>query len=228
MTTNQKNKCQVNFLGTRDYQEIYQLQKELVSRRTAGEIEDQLLIVEHPPVFTIGKSGGEDNILVSEEELEEKGIEVYEINRGGNITYHGPGQIVVYPIFDLNQYKKDLHWYLRQLEEVVIQLLAKYDIKAGRKKGLTGVWVGEEKIAAIGVAAKRWVTYHGVSFNYDLNLDHFDLIHPCGIEDKGIASLEELLSFLPTKEELHHSFIESFAQVFGFGVQLREVKKDES
>jgi len=169
----------------------------LVNRKTpeqAQETEDHLIFVEHPPVFTLGKSGKEDHLLVDQAKLEAEGISYYPVNRGGDITYHGPGQIVGYPILDLDHYFTDIHKYLRYLEEVVIATLAHYGLVAGRSEGETGVWLDAgtpfaRKICAMGVKASRWTTMHGFAFNVNTDLKHFNLIVPCGISDKAVTSL---------------------------------------
>nr|WP_306641300.1 lipoyl(octanoyl) transferase LipB [Longitalea sp. SCSIO 12813] len=199
----------VKDLGRMDYQACWDYQEELfaaaVSRKIAirnGEElplpENHLLYVEHPHVFTLGKSGEEENLLLTEQELNDQGIQYYKINRGGDITYHGPGQIVGYPIFDLDQFFTDIHRYLRTLEEAIILTLSEYQIEAGRIDGLTGVWIdgdGENprKIAALGVKCSRWVTMHGFAFNVNSQLEYFDKIIPCGIDDKAVTSMEKEL-----------------------------------
>jgi lipoyl(octanoyl) transferase len=196
-------------LGVKDYKSCWDYQEELfaesirrkIARRNGDEAplpENYLLFVEHPPVFTLGKSGDEKNLLRTSEELERDGFSYYKINRGGDITYHGPGQLVGYPILDLDQFFTDIHRYLRTLEEAMILMLADYGITAGRIDGLTGVWVGENtdnprKIAALGVKCSRWVTMHGFALNVNSNLSHFDLIVPCGIDDKAVTSMEKEL-----------------------------------
>lgn len=196
-------------LGTVDYKTCWDYQEELfaesirrkIARRNGEDAalpENHLLFVEHPPVFTLGKSGDEKNLLRSTKELAREGFSYYKINRGGDITYHGPGQLVGYPIIDLDQFFTDIHRYLRTLEEAIILMLADYGIVAGRIEGLTGVWVGENsdnprKIAALGVKCSRWVTMHGFALNVNSNLSHFDLIVPCGIDDKAVTSMEKEL-----------------------------------
>ncbi|MFW6001628.1 MAG: lipoyl(octanoyl) transferase LipB [Halanaerobium sp.] len=205
--------------GNIDYKKAYNKQLELLEKRKNNEIDDTLLLVEHPPVFTIGTSGTNDNITVSKEFLESSGIEVFETNRGGDITYHGPGQIVGYPILNLKEHTKDLHWLLRSYEEVFIRLLKKeYDINAERIKGLTGVWVGDEKITAIGVGVRHWITYHGFAFNINPNLEHFSYIIPCGILDKGVTSLKKLLGYEVEQKEAVEKVIKYFAEVFNMEV----------
>lgn len=205
--------------GNIHYKKAYNMQLELLEKRKNDEINDTLLLVEHPPVFTIGTSGTSDNITVSKDFLKKSGIDVFETNRGGDITYHGPGQIVGYPILNLKDHKKDLHWLLRSYEEVFIRLLdEKYDITAERIKGLTGVWVGDEKITAIGVGVRHWITYHGFAFNINPNLNHFSYIIPCGIQDKGVTSLEKILGYEVEEKEVMEKIIKYFAEVFNMEV----------
>ena len=199
-------KVQFQDIGTVDYGAAWDFQTELftatvdqklVNRKTpeqAQATEDHLIFVEHPPVFTLGKSGKEDHLLVDQAKLEAEGISYYPVNRGGDITYHGPGQIVGYPILDLDHYFTDIHKYLRYLEEVVIATLAHYGLVAGRSEGETGVWLDAgtpfaRKICAMGVKASRWTTMHGFAFNVNTDLKHFNLIVPCGISDKAVTSL---------------------------------------
>ncbi|MCC3144326.1 lipoyl(octanoyl) transferase LipB [Halanaerobium sp. Z-7514] len=211
-------KLNIKNLGILEHQKAYQLQLEMLKKRIANQIEDTLLIVEHPPVYTIGTSGSRENIRVSSDFLNEAGIKVYETNRGGDITYHGPGQIVIYPILNLKNHKKDLHWLLRSYEEVFIKLLKDFAIDAQRIDGLTGVWVGNEKITAIGVAVRRWVSYHGCAFNLSPNLEHFSYIVPCGITDKGVTSLEKLLGRKVETDQVIELLIKNFKEVFAMEV----------
>jgi len=197
------------------YVDALELQKRLVEQRRAGEIEDVLLLVEHPPVLTLGVrgDGGRSHILVSEAELSARHIDVFETRRGGDITYHGPGQIVGYPIIDLNPDRRDVHKYVRDIEEVLIRVAADYGITAGRIPGLTGVWVGDEKLAAIGVRIQRWVTSHGFALNHTTDLSHFNLIVPCGIADRGVTSLERL-GCTASRFEVEDRIAAHFAGVF--------------
>jgi lipoyl(octanoyl) transferase len=181
-------------LGTIDYNDALKIQHELVNKRRLGEIHDSVIIVEHPPVFTIGRSGSRKNLLVKEEYLNRRGIRVMDVDRGGDITFHSPGQLVIYPILDLKARTKDLHKYLRTLEEVAINFLQKYDVLGRRLSDATGVWVLDKKIASIGVAAKDWVTYHGLSININNDTRFFSMINPCGIKDLKITSLKEVLA----------------------------------
>ena len=182
---------EVRRLGTISYAEGLEIQKQLVEQRKAGEIPDQLLLLQHPPVITLGVKSRNDrsHIVASPEVLDSEGVEVFETGRGGDVTYHGPGQLVGYPILDLKPDRCDVHQYVRDLEEVMIRMAAAFGITATRVKGLTGAWVGDEKLAAIGVRIARWVTSHGFAFNVTTALRHFDLIVPCGITDKGVTSL---------------------------------------
>src|SRR5262245_29018390 len=185
---------EVRRLGRVPYVEALTLQRQLVEERRADAIPDVLLLVEHPPVLTLGVrgDGGRSHILATPEALTARGIEVFETGRGGDITYHGPGQIVGYPIINLKPDRCDVHRYVRDLEEVLIRAAADYGIAAGRIEGLTGVWVGDEKLAAIGVRISRWITSHGFALNHTTNLSHFDFIVPCGVADRGVTSLTKL------------------------------------
>lgn len=173
-------------LGLVDYEEAYRIQKEFVHRRKLSEIEDSIILAEHNPVFTMGRAGHIENMLKG-------GIKVLRVDRGGDITFHGPGQLVVYPIIDLRRYGSDLHKYLRSLEEVVIMLLKEYSVYGHRVTGKTGVWVGDKKIASIGIAATNWITFHGLSINVNTDLGFFSMINPCGMRDVKMTSLSEVL-----------------------------------
>ena len=185
---------EIRRLGRVDYSAALDLQVQLVEQRRADAVGDLLLLVEHPSVLTLGVrgDGGRTHIVASDEELADRHIDVFETRRGGDITYHGPGQIVGYPIIDLNPDRRDVHKYVRDIEEVLIRVAADYGFATGRVPGLTGVWAGDEKLAAIGVRIQRWVTSHGFALNHTTDLSHFDLIVPCGISDKGVTSLEKL------------------------------------
>jgi lipoyl(octanoyl) transferase len=198
------------------YAEALALQRSLVDDRREGRIGDLLLLVEHPHVLTLGVrgDGGRSHILTTDEALAAKGIEVFETGRGGDITYHGPGQIVGYPIVDLNPDRRDVHRYVRDLEEVLIRTARDYGIQAGRVEGLTGVWVDREKLAAIGVRIARWITSHGFAFNVGTDLDYFALIVPCGIADRGVTSLERLLGRRVDQREVEDRIATNFAAVF--------------
>jgi len=205
-----------------DYKKAFELQLELLNKRLNNKINDTLLLVEHPPVLTIGTSGSKDNLVVNSDYLSQKGIDIFETNRGGDITYHGPGQIVGYPILNLKEHNQDLHWLVRSYEEIFIRLLKDYDINARRISGLTGVWVGDEKITAIGVAVRHWITYHGFAFNINPNLDHFSYIIPCGIKDRGVTSLKKLLGTEVNKEKAVKKVVNYFADVFEMEVLADE------
>jgi lipoyl(octanoyl) transferase len=192
------------------------LQRALVEDRRAGRTGDVLLLVEHPHVLTLGVrgDGGRSHILVTDEALAARGIDVFETGRGGDVTYHGPGQIVGYPIMDLKPDRQDVHRYVRDLEEVLIRTAADYGVLACRMKGLTGVWVGQEKLAAIGVRIARWVTSHGFAFNVTTDLEYFSLIVPCGIADRGVTSLDRLLGRAVDRREVEDRIVSRFCEVF--------------
>jgi lipoyl(octanoyl) transferase len=198
------------------YTEALALQRSLVEERRAGRIGDTLLLLEHPHVLTLGVrgDGGRSHVLATDEALASRGIEIHETGRGGDITYHGPGQIVGYPIVDLNPDRRDVHRYVRDLETVLIRTAADYGVEAGRIEGLTGVWVGDEKLAAIGVRIARWITSHGFALNVSTDLDQFNLIVPCGIADRGVTSLARLLGRPIDMAEVEFCIIEHFANVF--------------
>ena len=202
------------------YADALALQRSLVDDRRAGRIPDTLLLVEHPHVLTLGVrgDGGRSHILATDEALASRGIEVHETGRGGDITYHGPGQIVGYPILDLNPDRRDVHRYVRDLETVLIRVAADYGIEAGRVDGLTGVWVGDEKLAAIGVRIARWITSHGFALNVTTDLDHFRLIVPCGIADRGVTSMARVLGRPVDTVEVENSIIEHFSNIFSLKV----------
>lgn len=235
ITENQLQKVQVQDMGLIDYQEAWDLQESLLRvnvglklanvKAAPHKIDTQhyLLFCEHPHVYTLGKSGSEDNLLLGEAERAEKGISYYKINRGGDITYHGPGQITGYPIFDLEKFKPDLGWYLRTMEEVMIRLLAGYGLEGGRSEGETGVWLGvgtdnPRKICAFGVRCSRWITMHGFALNVNTDLRYFDHIIPCGIDDKGVTSLAQELGRDISMTEVKNKLVQHFAELFGFGV----------
>lgn len=178
-------------LGRQPYAGVLTLQREVAKARIAGTVdEDVLILVEHEPVVTLGRSSRGAHLLASPEYLAQHGVELFEVERGGDVTFHGPGQLVGYPIIDLEQHRKDLHWYLRQVEQFLIDALATYDIEASRNPPHTGVWIGNRKIASIGVHARDWVTWHGFALNVTTDLRYFDLIVPCGIQDVQMTSLD--------------------------------------
>jgi lipoyl(octanoyl) transferase len=205
-------------LGLITYSDAYSLQQRIATARKVNAIEDVLLLCEHPPVVTLGRNGKRDNLLVSASVLRQKNIEFHETNRGGDITYHGPGQIVGYPILDLSRIKRDVHWYVRTLEEVMIRATADFGITAYRVPGKTGIWVAatpaEEKLAAIGVHLSRWVTSHGFAYNVATDLRNFDLIIPCGLTGSRATSLEKLLNRSVPLSEAKPHLIGHFAELF--------------
>jgi len=207
---------EVRRLGLVSYAEALALQRSLVEDRRAGRINDLLLLVEHPHVLTLGAKGdgGRSHILVPTDALAARGIDVHEAGRGGDVTYHGPGQIVGYPILDLNPDRRDVRRYVRDLEEVLIRVARDYGVVADRVPGLTGVWVGDEKLAAIGVRIARWITSHGFAFNLATSLEYFDLIVPCGITDRGVTSLERLLGRSVDRREVEDCIATRFCEVF--------------
>lgn len=205
----------VRRLGRVEYDHAWAIQRELVASRQAGHAPDTLLLLEHPPVITLGRSGETAHLLGSEAELERRGVALVETDRGGDITFHGPGQIVGYAIVDLAPRGRDLHRYLRDLESVLIRALAEFGIVAGRVEGLTGVWVGDAKVAAIGIRVARWVTHHGFALNVDTDLSYFDLIVPCGIADRRVTSMKALLGDAIDREDVENALACAFESVFG-------------
>lgn len=215
-------------LGIRSYKDVWDYQEKLLAANTdlkrneqAENTVNKLLFVEHKPVYTLGKNGNKQNMLITEENLAKRGIEYFEINRGGDITFHGPGQIVGYPIIDLDKFKTDLGWYLRSLEEVIILTIAEYGLKGERSKGETGVWLDtnikgkERKICAMGIKCSRWITMHGFALNVNTNLDYFNFIVPCGIVDKQVTSMQKELGreldFAEVQEKLKRNFEKVFS-----------------
>jgi lipoyl(octanoyl) transferase len=209
-------KLEIRRLGVFPYGEALAMQRALVEERRASRIPDLLLLLEHPPVITLGVrgDGGRSHILATPQQLSAAGIEIHEAGRGGDVTYHGPGQIVGYPILDLRPDRCDVHRYVRDVEEVMIRVCADYGLKAGRIPGLTGTWVGTEKIGAIGIRISRWITSHGFAFNVTTNLDHFGLIVPCGLADHGVTSLARAAGRDIAMPHVEESFIRNFAAVF--------------
>ena len=216
-------------LGIQSYQPTWDYQEQLLKSavalkteaRTAGKeaneaaTQHRFMLVEHPPVFTLGKNGNRSNVLVSDEQLKVLGIEYFHINRGGDITYHGLQQVVGYPIIDLDKFKPDLGWYLRSLEEVIIQVLAEYGIESGRVEGKTGVWIeGERKICAIGLHCSRWITSHGFALNVNNDLSIFNMIIPCGIPDKSVTCMSNELGKTIDMDELKEKCRKGFISMF--------------
>jgi len=210
----------VRRLGLVAYGAGLELQAGLVEERRSGAIGDTLLLLEHPPVITLGVKtrGKQVNIVASPEVLAAEGVSVFETGRGGDITYHGPGQLVGYPILDLRPERCDVHRYVRDIEEALILALREFDIEGGRLAGRTGVWVGpdgrEEKVAAIGVRISRWITSHGFALNVGTNLEHFQLIVPCGIADRGVTSIERLLGRAVPMNDVEDAVVRAFGRVF--------------
>ena len=210
----------IHSLGLLDYQQAFLLQDKLLEERISGEISDVLLLLEHPPTLTMGRAGDADNLLVPKADLKERGVAVYPTDRGGSITWHGPGQLVAYPIIDLAVRDRDIHNYVRNLEEAIIQTLGTFSISAGRDADHVGVWVGPEKIAAIGVKVRKWVTKHGFAINVNSDLSHFSLINPCGITDRGVTSLSGILGHEVSMAAVRREVIKAFAGVFDMSVRM--------
>lgn len=229
----------VQYLGSKDFQTMWNHQRALFDKRVNDEIPDTLLFVEHDPVFTIGRTGTEDNILDDngENQINKNVVTnvsgqtkigstpVVHIDRGGDITYHGPGQLVGYPIIKLSDYYLDLHRYLRDLEEVIIRTLSGYNLNAGREKGKTGVWIEGAKIAAIGVKVTRWVTMHGFALNVSTDLNYFERIVPCGIENCRVTSMHELTGENYSLKEVSEKVSENFQTVFGIKNKMKKSRK---
>ena len=200
----------IHDLGKLLYKKTWNYQKELLKKRSNNEINDTLILVEHEPVFTLGKNADENHILQNYPD----NIKTYQIERGGDVTYHGPGQLVGYPILDLRNYKKSISWYMRSLEQVIIDTLFDYNITANRKNGLTGVWYNNEKIAALGVRVSRWITMHGFSLNVNPDLNHYKNIIPCGIFEHGVTSMSNILNKNVEYEHVKKTIIKKFINQF--------------
>lgn len=208
----------VSRLGTIPYAEALELQAALVRQRRSGEIGDTLLLLEHPHVITLGTGTHPENILISAAEREERGVELFQAGRGGDVTYHGPGQLVGYPILDLKPDRCDLHRYLRDMEEALIRVLSDFGLGGGRKPGMTGAWVGERKLAAIGVrVSSGWITSHGFALNVSTDLGFFDSIIPCGIQEYGVGSLQSELGRPVEMAEVEAAVVNRFEEMFGRG-----------
>ena len=201
---------QILDLGQKPYKDVWNLQKKMQLERMNGDIGDVLILVEHDPVYTLGKNANPDHLLQSRD----RSIDVYNIERGGDITFHGPGQLVGYPILDLSNYKKSVSWYMRSLEQLTIDVLYEFKISANRVEGLTGVWVGDEKIAAQGVRLTKWITMHGFSININTDLSFYDGIIPCGIFNHGVTSMREILKRTQKMEKVKSLVIDKFNQIF--------------
>ena len=207
-------------LGRTRYKNAWEIQKRLVGLRSKNQIPDCLLLTEHDPVITMGRASSKSNLLCSPAELRERGVGLFEIERGGDITFHGPGQLVVYPIIDLNARARDLHRYLRDLESIVVATLSDLGLDAGIKHGLTGVWVDDHKVAAIGIAVSRWVAYHGVALNVSTDLDYYKLINPCGITQFPVGSISSLLKKKIDLQEVTDLLANNFARLFSYGTTV--------
>lgn len=222
-----ERKLVVRHLGRVEYEDGLALMQAQAKARDEGRAPDTLLLLEHPPVLTMGRAAKEGNVLLGKEELAARGIELFETNRGGDVTYHGPGQLVGYPIFDLKPDRPDVRRYVRDVEESIIRTLASYGIEAGRAPKWTGVWVGDEedpdstKICAIGVHIKRWITTHGFALNVMPDLSHFDMIVPCGISERGVGSMSHELGRLIDPDEVEKVVARQFSEVFGWPMEVR-------
>ena len=208
------NKGYIINLGLIDYQKAWDLQHLLWSKRVAGELPDLLLFLEHPHVITLGRRGNRSHLLASQEVLETMRIPIFHVERGGDVTYHGPGQMVVYPIFDLKEYGYRLIRYIGQLEEVILRVLGDFGIQGRRDPVNRGVWVDGEKIASVGVTIKRWVSFHGFSLNYETDLKYFELINPCGLEGKKMTSMAKVLKTKISRQDLVKKIDFHFKQIF--------------
>lgn len=206
--------CQLELPGVVGYEESLRLQRERVAARKAGGIADTLILLEHPPVYTLGRNAHRENLLFSPERLRRLGAEVFETDRGGDVTFHGPGQMVGYPILDLTRHRRDLAWYMHSLEEVFIRVAGEFGIQAGRTAGARGVWIGNDKLVAMGVHVSRWVTSHGFAFNVNTDLRFFDWIVPCGLHGKGVTSLQKILGRPVSMREATERVIRQFGAVF--------------
>lgn len=236
-----KKRLNIYDLGLTEYRDAWDLQRKaqqlLIKQKKASrkpsplineekQVHDMLFFVEHPHVYTLGKSGDYENLLKGLAELAQIDAEFIEIDRGGDITYHGPGQVVGYPIFDLDQHCTDIHKYLRYLEEVIIRTCADFGIKAARIDGLTGVWVDNEKICAMGIRCSRWVTMHGFALNVNTDLSYFDHIVPCGISDKAVTSMQKCLNRQINPKDVKKSIINHMSKIFGFTAKNKSIETE--
>ena len=212
-------------LGLVGYEECYRIQKDMVRRRRAGEIEDTIILAEHNEVFTIGRTGQMENVLIPNDMLFSSGLKVLKVDRGGDVTFHGPGQLVAYPIIDLRDAGKDLHSYLRDLEEAAIRFLNDYGVNAVRIKEKTGVWVSGKKIASVGVGASNWVTFHGISVNINCDLKFFSMINPCGMKDTEMTSLERIKGQEIRMADAKRCMIKHFKEILGIGDDERSYEQ---
>ncbi|MFN0124084.1 MAG: lipoyl(octanoyl) transferase LipB [Blastocatellia bacterium] len=214
--------CQFQYLGRVPYAEALALQQRLVQARKLAQIPDTLLLLEHPHVITLGRGGAQGNILLTRQLLASRGVEVFETGRGGDVTYHGPGQLVGYPILNLAPDRCDIRRYVRDLQEALMRTVADYGVTAGRRDDHIGVWVDDAKLAAIGIRVSRWVTMHGFALNAATDLDYFQMIVPCGIHDLGVTSLEKLIGAGPGLPELAARFAGHFGEVFDRQMQAAD------
>ena len=214
-------------LGLCLYGKAWEIQKQLHADRLAGNIPDTLILVEHPHVYTLGKNADARHLLASENYLTSRGIELYHVDRGGDITYHGPGQLIGYPIFNLKEHKESISWYVNSVEEVLIKTLAGFGIQAGRIKGLTGIWIDDKKIAAIGMRISRWVTMHGFALNVATDLSLYSGIVPCGLATKGVTRMVDLNPTV-SMDAVKAAVIKEFAIQFSFGEPQMNANPDES
>ena len=212
--------CSVYQLGRVGYREAYKLQADLLDRRLKGAIGDSLLLLEHPPTITIGKSGKPENILASQAELIDRGIVLFFIDRGGDVTYHGPGQLVGYPIIDLKSRGRDLHRYVYDLEEVIIKTLSDFGIDAARDESHRGVWVAGREMAALGLRVRQWVTMHGFALNVNTDVEPFSLINPCGFTDREATSMARVLAQEIPMSAVIERMLARFSEVFGVDIKL--------
>ncbi len=206
----------IRHLGRISYAKGLALQERLVDERKRGEVGDTLLLLEHDPVVTLGRNARAENLLLSEDLLRARGVDLFEVGRGGDVTYHGPGQVVGYPIIEIKEDRRDVHRYVRDLEEVMIRVCGDYGFRAARIPGKSGTFVGDDKIGAIGVRISRWVTSHGFAFNANINLSGFDLIVPCGLRDQGVTSLSKLLGKEVDQAEVEERLGARFKEVLGY------------
>lgn len=213
-------------LGLIDYQKAWDLQHTLFEKRRADKIDDTFLLLEHPHTYTFGKSSNKSNLLFDDAELDRRNISLYDIDRGGDITYHGPGQIVGYSILDLKNWEQDTHKYLRALEEVIIHSLSEFGINGERDKDHTGVWVNGKKICAIGIKISRWISMHGFALNVNTDMDLFDGIVPCGIEDKEVTSMQEKLNKNCNIDIVKNSLVKKFSEIFKYD-KIEIIEKDK-
>lgn len=209
-------------LGTIDYAEAHRLQKELQGKRIRGEVSDIVLLLEHPPVLTMGRSAKAQHVVAAPELLESRGIQVHEVGRGGDVTYHGPGQLVAYPIIDLKPDRKDVRKYVASLEETMIRTCAGFGLAAGRVEGLNGAWIGDRKVGAVGVRISRWVTMHGLALNVNSDLREFEMIVPCGIQDKGVTSLSAELGRTVHVTDVFAPLARHFAELYDAPIEWRD------